>query len=219
MAPGEAGGARRVVEQRLCPVPDGIVAEALRGTAREGDLELLEAERGVQRPQAPDEAEQLVGNLVLAAEDMPVVLRELTEAEQAVECARGLVAVDEAELGDAQRKLAPQRGQAANQLHVPGTADGLQRPGLALHDQHPFAEDAPVAAALPDRLGEDLGTADLAVALAEDDPPEMVLEGAEELQPARVPEHASRSLLLEVEQPQAVAEGAVIIVVQHGRLR
>ena len=43
-----------------------------------------------------------------------------------------------------------------------------------------------MAAAFPDWLGEDLGTPDLAVALAEDDAPEVVLEGAEELEPARV---------------------------------
>ena len=132
-----------------------------------------------------------------------------------MEGSRGLVAVDEPELGDAKRKLAPQRTQAAHQLHVPGTAHRLQRPGLALDDQHPLAEDAPVTAALPDWLGEDLGTPHLAVALTEDDAPEVVLEGAEELEPAWMPEHAPGGLLLEVEQPQAVAEGAVIIVVQH----
>ena len=217
VAPGEAGAARRVGEQRLGPVPDGVVAEAVRWTAREGDLEVLEAERRVQRPQAPDEAKELVRDLFLAAEDVPVVLGELAQAEQTVEGSRGLVAVDEAELGDAERKLAPQRTQAANQLHVPGTADRLQRPGLALDDQHPLAEDAPVAAALPDWLGEDLGAPHLAVALAEDDAPEVVLEGAEQLEPAWVPGTRSGGLLLEVEQPQAVAEGAMIVVVQHAR--
>jgi hypothetical protein len=74
-----------------------------------------------------------------------------------------------------------------------------------------------VATALPDRPGEDLGTSHLAVSLAEDDPPQLVLERAQELQPARMPEHASGGLLLKVEQPQALAEGAMIIVVQHGR--
>jgi hypothetical protein len=49
------------------------------------------------------------------------------------------------------------------------------------------------------------------------DSPEMVLQRAEELEPTRVPEHAPGGLLLKVEQPEAVAEGAVIIVVQHGR--
>jgi hypothetical protein len=58
-----------------------------------------------------------------------------------------------------------------------------------------------VAASFPDRLGEDLGAADLAVALMADDPPELVLEGAEKLEPARVPEDAPCGLLLEVEQP------------------
>ena len=132
MPPGETGGSRRVGEQGLCPVPDCVVPEAIRGTAGEGDLEVLEAERRVQRPQAPDEPQQLARDLVLATEDVPVVLRELTQAEQAVERSGGLVAVDEAELGDAQRKLAPGWPQAAHQLHVPGTADRLQSPGLAL---------------------------------------------------------------------------------------
>jgi hypothetical protein len=74
-----------------------------------------------------------------------------------------------------------------------------------------------VAAPLPDWLGQDLGTSDLAVPLAKDDSPEVVLEGAEELEAAGVPEDAPGGLLLKVEQPEAVAEGAVIIVVQHGR--
>ena len=49
----------------------------------------------------------------------------MAEAEQTVQRSRGLVAVDEAELGDAKRKLAPQRTQAANQLMCPGQLTGF----------------------------------------------------------------------------------------------
>ena len=132
------------------------------------------------------------GDLVLPAEDVAVVLDELSEAEEPVEGARRLVPVHEAELREAQRQLARQRRHPSHELHVSRTADRLQRPGLALHHEHPLAEDAPVAAPLPDRLGEDLGAAHLAVALPADDPPDVLLEGAEQLEAARVPEHAAR---------------------------
>src|SRR5262249_51541886 len=183
------------------------------------NLDVVEAQCAIERPEAPDEARQLVGDLVLATEDVTVVLRELSEAEEAVQRPGGLVPVHQTELGEAQGQVAPGRTQAAHELHVSGTADGLQRPGLPFDREHPVAEDAPVPAALPDGLGQNLGASHLAVPLAANDAPEVVLQRAEELEPAWVPEDAPGGLLLEGEEPEAVAEGAVIIVVQHGRAR
>ena len=216
LAPVQPRGPRRVDEQPLGPVPDRIVAQPRRGPPRERDLDVVESERRVERAQAPDEEGELGGDLVLPAEHVPVVLDELTEAEEPVERARRLVPVHEPELGDAQRQLTPQRRQPSDELHVARTADGLQRPGLALQHEHAVAEHAPVAAAFPDILGEDLRATHLAVALPEDDPTEVVLEREDELKPARVPEHTPGGLFLEVEEPEAVAESPVIIVMQHG---
>src|SRR5262249_30542833 len=191
LAPDETGGPGRIGQERLRPVPDRVVSQSPRRTSGEGDLEIFEPEGGIQRPDAPDETPELVPDLLLAAEHVPIVLGELTETEQAVQRSGRLVPVHEAELGDSQWQIGPPGAHSPDELHVAGTADRLQRPGLSLDDQHPLAEDAPVAAALPHRLGEHLGTSHLPVALMEDDAPELFLERTEELQPARVPEDTS----------------------------
>src|SRR5262249_14676001 len=152
-------------EQRLRPVPHRFVPEPVRWTAGECDLDVVEPERRVERADALDETRELAGDLLLAAEDMAVVLRELPEPEEAVQSSRGLVPVHQAELGKAQRQVGPERPHPSDQLHVSGTADRLQSAGLALEDQHSLAEDAPVSAPLPDRLRKDLRTSHLAVAL------------------------------------------------------
>ena len=159
---------------------------------------------------------QLRGDLILAAEDVAVILDELSEAEEPVERPRRLVPVDQAELGEAQRQLAPPRRHPSHQLHVSGTADRFQRPGLALHHEHPLANTLqwPLRSQTTGRgpggcapHGSPGGGRSAGCRPRE----------RGRLEPARVPEHAAGGLLLEVEQPQAVAEGAVIIVVQHGR--
>jgi hypothetical protein len=86
-------------------IPERVIAEALLRPRRELDPR-LEAEQAVDLEAEVDAAGNLVADLLLGAEDVRVVLREGARAQQAVEGAGGLLAVQQAGLGEAQRQIA-----------------------------------------------------------------------------------------------------------------
>ena len=85
-------------------VPHLVRAQPLVGAG--GELELgLEVEQVVDAEAHVEAAEHLVLDLLLGAEDVRVVLREGAGAQQAVQHAARLVAVDEPRLAVADRQV------------------------------------------------------------------------------------------------------------------
>jgi hypothetical protein len=145
-------------ERGLGEIPVGVVSGAALRPRRERERDTLEAERGVERRQGAAEALHLGLDLRLGAEHVPIVLRELPQPQQAVQRAARLVAVDDAELAQADRQLTVRGRAAAHDLDVPRTAHGLH-PGVArivLDTEHAGREVLPVAARFPDRTPQDL---------------------------------------------------------------
>ncbi len=112
----------------------------------------LDAEVRVGRVQQGDEVPRLALDLVLATEDVPVVLRQLANAQHPVQRARALVAVQALELGEADRQLAVGALAVVEDLDVAGAVHRLDGQGLALvglADEHVGVELLPVARTLP----------------------------------------------------------------------
>ena len=78
----------------------------LLGPQRQLDRIIVEAEVAVDAVEQVAEGAHLLDDLVLAAEDVRVVLGELAHAHEAVQRAVRLVAVAAAELGEPQRQVA-----------------------------------------------------------------------------------------------------------------
>ena len=98
----QAAGDQRVGERALGVVPGRVVAGALVGPGRELVGDVGHAHVAVDPGEERQEARGLVADLVLAAEDVRVVLGHLPHAHQAVQRAVRLVAVAAAELGHPQ---------------------------------------------------------------------------------------------------------------------
>ena len=101
----EAAALERLRERRLGDVPFLVGAELVLRARRELDQD-LQPELVVDRVAEVEAAEDLVLDLLGRAEDVRVVLREHAHAQQAVQRAGQLVAVQDAGLGEAQRQLA-----------------------------------------------------------------------------------------------------------------
>ena len=92
---------------RFGVIPRRVRAHPLFGARRELHRQIaVETEIGIGRKDQFVDLEALVGELLLGAEDVRVVLREAAHAHQAVHGARRLVAMDHAELGEPQRQVA-----------------------------------------------------------------------------------------------------------------
>jgi hypothetical protein len=121
--------------------------------------------------QEPDELRAFLGDLVLGAEDVGVVLGEAADAHEAVERAMRLVAVAGAELGEPQREVAVGLDALVEHLHVAGAVHGLERIDplfvgmflVDLGDEHVLAVLVPVARGLPELAVHDLRGADFLV--------------------------------------------------------
>ncbi len=112
---------------------------------------------------------------VLGAEDVRVVLREAAHAQQAVQRAGRLVAMHDAELGEAQRQVAIALQPVLEDLDVAGAVHRLDDVDAVvvldvlarrLRHEHVLAEQSPVAGGLPQHLVEKLRRVDLLVGAA-----------------------------------------------------
>ena len=157
-------GEDRLLERGLGLVPLFVGADADLGAGRELDVELGEPGVVVDGREEPDELRAFLGDLVLGAEDMRVVLGEAAHPHEAVQRAMRLVAVAGAELGKTQRQVAVALDALVEDLHVAGAVHGLERvhPLLVrvllvdLRDEHVLAVLVPVARGLPELAVDDL---------------------------------------------------------------
>jgi hypothetical protein len=117
----------------------------------EFDGDVLEAEILVDRAQEIAEGDAFFRHLILGAEDVRVVLGEGAHAHDAVQGARGLVAVAGAELRHAQGQVAIALQPLAEDLHMAGAVHRLDRqhPVLDLGREHVLAELLPMAGRFP----------------------------------------------------------------------
>ena len=197
---------------RLGPVPDRVLAGPDRRPVGEVDPHVLESEVAVDALQQFAEVLGLGRDLVLGAEDVGVVLRERAHPHQAVQGARGLVAVAGAELGHPQGQVAVAVQALVEDLHVAGAVHRLQRQRLVLglEREHVLAELLPVAGHFPQAAIEQLRAPDLDVARRLEPAPEIGLDHAIDGPALGMPEDRARRLLLEVEQIELLAEPAMI---------
>ena len=205
-APLERGG-----EGRLGDVPLLVGAELVLRPRRELDLD-LEPELVVDRVAELEAAEHLVLDLLGRAEDVRVVLREHPHAQQAVERAGQLVAVQHARLGHPQRQLAVAVGAVGVERAVARAVHRLQ-PELAvlgLEREHVLAVLLPVARGDPELLVVDQRRAHLDVAALAVLAAAQVLEHVPDHHPLRVPERRARRDVGEVEQVELRPEPAVV---------
>jgi hypothetical protein len=152
----------------------------LSGRKRELDRVFLEAEMAVDAVEQVAEFLHLVDQLVLAHEDMRVVLGELADAHDAVQRAVRLVAVAAAELGQADRQVAIGFDALLEDQDVRRAVHRLERHQIALaredrdprprvgnlvgHDEHVLAIFAPMAGLLPLARVHQLRSLDLLIA-------------------------------------------------------
>ena len=110
----------------LSVVPHLVGADALARPGREFDREIAgEAKIRVGRQDQIVDLETLVGELLLGAEHMGVVLGKSAHAHQAVHRAGRLVAMHHAEFGEPQRQIAVAFQAVLEDLHVAGAVHRL----------------------------------------------------------------------------------------------
>src|SRR5665213_487101 len=92
------------------PRTGGRLAEEACGPGREVEVEVVEAEELEHLQREPQAFRDLVGDVFLTDEQVPVVHREATHPQKSVEHARSLISIDRAELRVPNRQL-PVRAQ------------------------------------------------------------------------------------------------------------
>jgi hypothetical protein len=132
-APGRGD---RVAQHLLRLVPFRVGAEALFGPQRELDRVRLEAEIAIDAVEQVAERHDLADQLVLAAEDMRVVLRELAHPHDAVQRAVRLVPVAHAIFRHADRQVAVAGDALLEDQHVRRAVHRLERHQVAGAGQH-----------------------------------------------------------------------------------
>ena len=127
----------RLAKLVLGLVPILVAAEAVVGPQCELDRVIVETEIPVDAVGKLAERTRLVDDLVLAAEDVSIVLRELAHAHQPVKRAVRLVAVAAAVLVEADRQFAVAGDALLEDQDVPRAVHRLQRHqvGLARQDR------------------------------------------------------------------------------------
>mmetsp|Transcript_20147 Transcript_20147/g.62912 ORF Transcript_20147/g.62912 Transcript_20147/m.62912 type:complete len:700 (-) Transcript_20147:109-2208(-) len=202
-----AKGARRLV-------PDLVRADRLVGPRGEHHLVLGEAELCQDGLGQVEHALDLVGELLREAKDVRVVLREAAHAEEAVERARPLVAVDGAKLRPAERQVAVRALLVLVGQHVEGAVHRLDlvlRP-LHLHlVKHAVGVKVEVAGRLPQVERRHVRRVEQLVPARRVSLAPKVLHQPPHPRAARVPkDEAAASLLLDGEEAELLAEGAVV---------
>ena len=221
-----AGGGDGIAHGLLGPVPHRVAAEALLGAQRQLDGILVEAEIAIDGVEQVAERCDFADQLVLAHEDMRIVLGELAHPHQAVQRAVRLVAVAATELGHADRQLAIAGDTLPEDQHMRRAVHRLDRHQVGLaaqhrrvvlargylvgHHEHVLAIFAPVAALLPLLRIHDLRGLDLDIARRIEPAAHIGLEAAPHHVALGVPEHAAMRLGLEVEQVHLLPELAMI---------
>ena len=221
----------RAVERAIALIDDVVEAAVLEGLAQAvrrefpvlirahgiirarrelGDVR--QAERVVDFIEEVDRVLDLLLDLIRRDEEMRIVLREVADAEQAVELAGLLVAMDEAEFAEAQRQVAVAvllgvvDEHAARAVH---RLDGVVFT-VDLREVHVLFVVIPVAGRLPELAVQDDRRLDLLVAIAAMDIAPVVDELVADDHAVRMEEREARAFLVQAEEVELLAELAVV---------
>ncbi len=199
-------------EDPLGHVPELVGPDAVLGPGGELDGDVLEAEDAVGRERELEAVGDLLGHLLLRAEDVGVVLGEVADAEQAVQRAAELVAVEQPGLGVADRQVPVRPLLALEELRVARAVHGLERHlrALGLREEHVLAVLAPVPRGPPELRVVELRGLDLLVAPRVPHLAAELHELVEHRGATRQPERGALGDLVEGEQPELRAEAAVV---------
>mmetsp|Transcript_32752 Transcript_32752/g.55219 ORF Transcript_32752/g.55219 Transcript_32752/m.55219 type:complete len:390 (+) Transcript_32752:512-1681(+) len=192
---------QRLRQLSLRHVPQRRVPQCFGWSRRQ--LQLVgHAKHRVDEAHEIQRTQHLVLDLVLAAEDVSIVLLEPAHARESSERPGDLVAVQHAEVRDAQRQLSVGADAVGEEQAVAGAVHGLHAPLLVLHveGEHVVLVVLRVARDLPQLQVVDVGRDDFRIAalpvLVADERHKFVVHPC----PMRHPEAAARGQLVEEEQ-------------------
>ena len=219
----DVGAPQRFGDRLLREVPQLVGADRFLRSRREPHAIGAHAHGRVQGAEELDHAEQLVHDLLGAAEDVRVVLREAARPQEAVQRARSLVAIHRSELRQTDRKITVRAGARAIDQDVERAVHRLGdvlAAVLGFHrGEHVLAVVTEMPAHLPQRgatdvRGEDRLISELQVHLAR-----QVLERLADERTLRVPQRQPRADLvgprIEVELPAEPPVIAALRFLQH----
>ncbi len=220
------GGGDRVAHRLFRPVPHFVAAEPLVRAQRQLDRVVGEAKIAVHRVEQIAEIRDFTDQLILAHEDMGVVLGELAHPHQPVQRAVRLVAVAAAEFGHADRQFAIAGDALAEDQHMRRAIHRLDRHEVGVagqdraiifttrdfvgHHEHVLAVLAPVARLFPLLGVHDLRGFHLDIARRVQPAAHIGLQLAPDHIALGVPENAAMRLGLQVEQVHFLAQLAVV---------
>ena len=199
------------LQRILSELPVLLVAHVVLGHG--GQLNLIrQAEGGVDLVEQLHDVLDLVLHLGGGHEDVRVVLREAADAEQTVQRAGHLMAVDKTQLRHAQGQVAVGVRLVLINQHAAGAVHRLDGVILAVDDSgvHVVLVVIPVAAAVPELLVEDDGRGDLHIAIALVALAPVVEQRIFQHHALRQEEREARALVGHHEQAQLLAELAVV---------
>ena len=195
----------------LGKLPVGLVAHVILGHGGKLDL-VWQAEERIHLVKELDNALNLVLHLVPCHEDMRVVLSEASYAEQAVQRAGQLVAVNYAQLAHTQGQITVGVRLGLINEHTAGAVHGLYRKVLVVDDGgvHIVLVVEPVAGGLPELTVQDHGGGYLNIAVALMHLAPVVDEGVFQHHALGQEEREAGTLLGEHKQSELLAQLAVI---------
>ena len=203
-------------QRRLGGLPQLDPAEELLGPSLERDLDAVEAEGAVDLAGHGDEALELAVELLGRAVDVRVVLRHRAHADQTGERARGLEAVQAAEVRVADGKVAVGMLARREEVAVAGAVHRLDAVFLVLdrHEEHVVAEGVVVAGRLPELRLVDEGRDHLGVAVARVEPADVPDERVVDDRPLGVEEGRARRDRVKREEVEHLAEPPVVALLR-----
>ena len=218
-----ARSAQAFHQRRFCLVPNRVAAYALRRSGSHFVNYVFETEIGVHLLQQRGVVDALLQDLVFGTKNMPVVLGEAAHPHDAVQTARGFIAVALAEFAVTQRQVAVAFDALLEDQDVAGAVHRLERviALFRLGGEHVFAVFVPVAGFFPQTFVDDLRAFDFLVAIVLVDLAHVLLHALPQRPALGVPEHQARRMLVDMEQIQLTAEFAVVALFgffQHGEV-
>ena len=183
-----------------------------------------QAERVVDFIEEVDRVLDFFLYLIRRDEEMRIVLREVADAEQAVELTGLLVAMDEAEFAEAQRQVTVAVLLGVVDEHAARAVHRLDRIVFTvdLREVHVLFVMIPVAGRLPELTVQDDRRLDLLVAVAAMDIAPVIDELIADDHAVRMEEREARAFLMQAEEVELLAELAVIALLgllEHVQVR
>ncbi|MNM90269.1 hypothetical protein D3C81_1025190 [compost metagenome] len=212
LLPLDATARQRRAQRTFGLVPGGIVTQARLRTQRDLDLDVVETERFVHRQRLLMERGHFRLDLAFRAEDVAIILRETTHAQNAVQRTGRLIAVARTELAITNRQVAVAVQALVEHLHVARAVHRLQRIGALFRfsEEHVVLVVVPVTGLLPQAHVQDLRAAHFAVTAVAIDLAHVLLDNLPDRPALRMPEHQARRFFLQMEKILLLADAAVI---------